>query len=513
MKPKAIAGLVLALGILGLIGVKLFVMDSESKQVVQTSDAKHLKATVRIGMDSWIGYYQLCSKHFRSSLRNIGIRSACENDNADIASRLQKLQRGDLEFAVATVDAYVALGADYNFPGTIIAVIDESKGGDAMVAMSDIVSSIDDLKGNTALRVALTPDSPSEHLTRSLAVHFDVQNLKRRGKWLVEANGSEEALKMLEQGRVDAAVLWEPDVTRALQMDGVSKVIGTEDTEKLIVDVLLVNRDFLASRPDIVKETLSVYFDSLQFYRQSPNNLVRELTKETGLKSSAVQSMLKGVKWASLSDNAYDWYSTAPQSLTNEYLVETIESAITILKETGGLSSNPLPNRNPYLITHSEFIGQLFDEKVGSVDPRAFSTEHAKKFAILSSDEWNELREIGTLKVRNVQFQSSSGDLSMDAKRVLDEAAKDIAHYPNYRILIKGHTSTLGDPKANMVLSQDRADSVLRYLSITHGIQEARLHPRGVGGNEPLARLPNESNRTYRYRLPRVELILMSGDL
>jgi hypothetical protein len=288
MSPVKIALIVLVIGVIILVMFKKYVVDNESAQTLATSDAQRIEANVAIGVDNWAGYYPLCSSHFRTSMRNEGILTTCENDNADIEERFKKLKRGDLQFAVATIDAYLALGNDYQFPGTIVAVIDESKGGDAIVAYEQTISSIDDIKGNTALRIALTPDSPSEHLTRSMAVHFDVKMLLERGRWMVNADGSEDALNMLQNQKVDAAVLWEPDVTKALQINGVKKILGSEDTEKLIVDVLLVNRDFLDEKPALVKRFISAYFDTLQFYKSNPNNLVRELSKETGLKQQPI---------------------------------------------------------------------------------------------------------------------------------------------------------------------------------------------------------------------------------
>lgn len=510
MSPKRIALIALLLGIIVLGGAKLFEVKFDSAQTVSTSDAKHLKSTVKIGVDNWAGYYLLCSKHFRSSMRNSGVRSTCENDNANLKTRFEKLRKGQLQFAVATVDAYIALGADYKFPGTIIAVIDESKGGDALVAYENTVATIDDLKGNSALRIALTLDSPSEHLARSLAVHFDVENLKSRGDWLVPANGSEEAAQMLKQQRVDAAVLWEPNVTKALQIDGVKKVIGSEDTKRLIVDILLVNRDFMKNQPEQVKQFLDLYFETLKFYKNSPENLVRELAKETGLNLGEVQSMLKGVKWATLTDNAYDWFSTVKHTGEQEFLIESIESTMDILIETGVMPENPLPDGNPYLITQSQFIAELFETKIGTSNAVKASAQ-TKLFNTLNDSEWDELREVGTLKVRKINFSRSSSDLSLNAKQRLDEAAKDLAHYPNFRIMVKGHTGLSGDKKANEALSQERSETVLRYLTITHGIDENRLHARGVGSQEPIPRLPNEAKRAYRYRLPRVELILKSG--
>jgi len=513
MGRKSIALGILIVGVAVLGGLKMFSLEQNTSMTVATSDASSMKESIKIGVDNWVGYYLLCSKNYRTSMRNIGIRATCENDNANLDDRFSKLRSGELQFAVTTVDAYVALGKDYKFPGTIIAVIDESKGGDALLAVEDVVSTIDDLKNNPSLRVALTPDSPSEHLVRSLAVHFDVKNFKQRGSWLVSTNGSEEAAKKLLSHQVDAAVLWEPDVTKALQVDGIKKIIGTEDTEKLIVDVLLVNREFADNKPDVVKKVLKTYFQSLKFYKENPDNLLKELAKETGLNKSSVQSMLKGVQWSSLTDNAYDWFSTVGHSTNGEYLLEAIESTLHILEETSVTQGNPLPNENPYSITQSKFIEEVFTDLVGTSATASVSNQKPATMKQLSEKQWANLRDVGTLKVRKVQFSRSSSQLTLEAKRKLDQAALDLSHYPNFRILVKGHTAPQGNELANKTLSHDRAEAVTRYLKITHGIEVNRVLAKGMGSDEPLAKLPGEGNRSYKYRLPRVELVLKSGTI
>ena len=83
--------------------------------------------------------------------------------------------------------------------------------------------------------------------------------------------------------------------------------------------------------------------------------------------------------------------------------------------------------------------------------------------------------------------------------------------YPTFRVLVEGHTSFLGDAGANLALSQERADAVMRYLTITYSIDANRIRSVGYGGTRPLAIQPGESDRAYHaYRLPRVEVSLLS---
>ena len=65
------------------------------------------------------------------------------------------------------------------------------------------------------------------------------------------------------------------------------------------------------------------------------------------------------------------------------------------------------------------------------------------------------------------------------------KANPDIKH-----MSIEGHTDNRGALEMNNKLSQDRADSVMKYLS-SHGIAEDRLEAHGYGPARPI-----ESNDT-----------------
>ena len=50
---------------------------------------------------------------------------------------------------------------------------------------------------------------------------------------------------------------------------------------------------------------------------------------------------------------------------------------------------------------------------------------------------------------------------------------------------------------------------VVQYLIAVHAIDPDRLHAEGKSASQPPPRKPGESERAYRYRLPRVEFVLL----
>ncbi len=519
MKKRVIGAILLLLvGMTAILGLWLWLpryMDSFQKK---TSDAGRTHGKIRLVLDNWIGYFVFRSPEMRKQMHQSGWNLVWEDDGADYAKRMKRLADGEIDFAVATVDSYILNAAKLGFPGIIIMVIDESKGGDAIVARADRIDSLNALKGRADAIVAFAPGSPSHHLAKATAYHFDVPELvPPPGPLLIETKNSEEALKKLLAGKTDVAILWEPDVSRALSHPGIKKIIGTEDTEKLIVDILLVNRQFSKENPQAVKLMLSLYFRVLKKYQDNPQLLREHVEKETGLPAQSIDSMLKGVKWLNLTANCEKWFGIAPPGgHADDGLVRTIQSTSRILVNAGDFASDPIPDEDPYRLTYSAYLEDLFVKGVPGFTSPPPSTKTSTpadsmeaRFAHLSDDDWNKLREVGTLKVEPIVFRHGTAELDMLGKEVVDRAVELLKHYPNFRVVIRGHTGTRGDPDENTRLSQERAAAVARYMTVTYNVDPNRIKAVGYGGTQPLPKRPGESERSWQYRLPRVETVLV----
>jgi outer membrane protein OmpA-like peptidoglycan-associated protein/ABC-type nitrate/sulfonate/bicarbonate transport system substrate-binding protein len=509
-----LALVLLLLGSTVIFGIKAFLPAWEEWQGLRLSDARDTKGKIVIGMDDWVGYFPLCSPEMARRMRQQGYLLDCRNDNADYARRMDDLASGRIDLAVATVDSYLLNGARQNYPGAIVAVLDESKGGDALVAWADRLSHVEDLHRMEGRKIAYTPASPSEHLLRALAAHFDIAPLRGPGSWRVAAEGSSDALKRLLAREVDAAVLWEPSVSRALREPGIRRLLGTEQTRELIVDVLIARREVIQSKPELLNALLVEYFNTLKDYRDHPEVLREQLQKSVGAEAEDVDALLGGVAWQTLADNARRWYGLDTRgALREEALIDTVLASLDILRDSGALTANPLPGGDPYRLTHSAFIGGLYRDTRKREEARPAEKTPGAEFAVLTPGQWDALQEVGTLKIRPIVFASGSDQPTLADKAQLDTLAETLAHYPDFRVLIRGHTGLRGDTEANLQLSQDRADAVARYLALTHNIPEGRMRAVGHGGESPLPRQPGESERAYAYRLPRVEIVLMAESL
>ena len=84
-----------------------------------------------------------------------------------------------------------------------------------------------------------------------------------------------------------------------------------------------------------------------------------------------------------------------------------------------------------------------------------------------------------------VTFVTNSSDLTASAKSALDvlAAAMKSDKLASVKFTIEGHADPRGGDELNMRLSQARADSVLAYLTGTHGLSAERVNAVGKGSS------------------------------
>ncbi len=87
-----------------------------------------------------------------------------------------------------------------------------------------------------------------------------------------------------------------------------------------------------------------------------------------------------------------------------------------------------------------------------------------------------------------ITFETGKVDLTPKAKQQLDVVARTLKNQQlaSLSFTVEGHADPRGDPQANLVLSQGRAESVVAYLTQVGGIDQGRLTAVGKGDKEPI---------------------------
>ncbi len=126
-------------------------------------------------------------------------------------------------------------------------------------------------------------------------------------------------------------------------------------------------------------------------------------------------------------------------------------------------------------------------------DNYAFSSQLISKDSIKNAKPAKVNMMADTIKVgqtytiNDIYYPSNSSVLEPRSQIVLDEFIDFLRAHPSLKIEIYGHTDNLGNDKANLALSTDRAFTV-RDILIAKGINESRLVAfKGFGSSKPVA--------------------------
>jgi outer membrane protein OmpA-like peptidoglycan-associated protein len=104
-----------------------------------------------------------------------------------------------------------------------------------------------------------------------------------------------------------------------------------------------------------------------------------------------------------------------------------------------------------------------------------------------------------------INFDTGKAIIRPESLGRLDIVVEFMKHRKSAQIEISGHTDTVGNAKANKILSTKRAEACRAYL-ISKGIDGSRITAAGFGGERPVAPNDNAENRQKNRRIEVVEV-------
>lgn len=465
----------------------------------ETSSASQYRQEIVVAADSFSGYAILRSDLVKQELKAKQIKLTIRDDKADYDARLQALKSGQAQLAVFTIDTLIMAGAKAGeFPGSIVLVIDETKGGDAIVAPPGALTSLQSLNDPEA-RLVLTPHSPSEFLARVVIAHFNLPNLP--AKWALEENGAAEVYKKFRAAgptEKKAFVLWEPYVSKALQKQGAQVLLDSSKLKGYIVDVLVAEREFLRDHPDLVRAVVEAHCRAAFVYAQQPDGLVKLVMDDARangsetLDETQARQVVRGIEWKNTLENYTHFGLNGGAGSGVTHLEDSIGNIIDVLLKTKALAKDPLAGQPNTLFYAQVLAGMkaggfhpgknlnLLADTGTVADVEKVRTE--KQLAPLTPEQWASLRPVGQLRLEPVVFRRGSSAISEQSERDLQDLVRRLQSYPQFYLRVIGQARADGDPEANRQLAQARAEAVAQALG-AQGLGAARYRTEAAPSN------------------------------
>lgn len=443
--------------------------------IEETSGSSNYKHTLRVGLDGFTGYAVLRSSQLKQELRSRSIKLELVDDAADYSSRMQALRDGDIHLSAFPIDALLkASAAIGSTPATIIGILDETRGADAVVAYKDRFPDINALN-SPETRIVFVGDSPSETLVHALMQKFDLTSLSQQS--LVPVGSEAELLRRYRAAKPagnEVFATWEPVVSQMKQNPALHVLTDTSKETGFIIDALVANRDFLSKNETLAQEFLKSYFRALYALNEQSGGL-KSLVKSdasaagTRLDETQVTALESGIIWKNTQEN-FAHFGLRPASVV---LVEDMIDRVTrLLTQSGTLSSDPTGGRPATLFYEKPLAAlQASGFHPGSSDEAIREVESLPQ---LSEAQWNRLVPVGTAQVPSLIYARGTSRLTQSSQAKLDDLVDNLQSWPRYYLMVRGNASTRGDEEANRKLARTRAEAALQYL-LTKGVPAAKM--------------------------------------
>ncbi len=267
--------------------------DAAARAGDRAAPAEETQPPIRIGLSPWPGWfawYLVRDKGFFDK-HGVDVELVWFPVYSD---SLQAFATGKVDGNSQTLSDTLPQAAR-GVPLRVVLVNDNSHGGDALIAKPHY-RSVRDLRGR---RVA-TEMGTVDHflLLRALARHGMTEDDVDFVNMTINDAGP-----AFIAGRLDAAVLWEPFLSKAVAQGKGRILFSSRDTPGLIPDLLVLGEKVVRERPEEVRRILTAWFDALAWWRAHPDEALAIMAKYAETPVSDYRLLVNGVRIFTLADN------------------------------------------------------------------------------------------------------------------------------------------------------------------------------------------------------------------
>ncbi len=245
---------------------------------------------------------------------------------ANLGESSAMLLSGKVDAAGITLDEVLHC-IDQGVPLTVLAVLDVSAGGDAVLVRPEI-KILADLQGKS---IGVEVSNLGAIM---LAKLLEVAKLKREDVNIVPMDN--DHLKSLEQNHLDAIITYEPVPTQLEKM-GYTRLFDTRSLPNLIVDILAVRQDREKQHIQALKMLINAHFQALKLWQTNPADTAYLLAEVMAIPAEDVNNSFYGINLPDISYNTH--YLSAPA----DELKQSVSDIASIMQREG-LIKHPIEN-------------------------------------------------------------------------------------------------------------------------------------------------------------------------
>lgn len=269
-----------------------YIVRSETIKSKLSEGEPALNTAFKIGLYYWPGN----SPFFYAQDKGLFEKHSLPVELISFSDNRQKIdywKSDNIDVLNVTVDT--ALRLIKEIPDTeIIAGLNISHGGDALISRENIQS----IKEITGKKIALEKGEISEFFLKYILYK---NGLKLDDVVIKDMRGDEIGTALIN-GSVDAAVLWEPWLSKAVELSR-ANVIATSKDYPVFADVLIAKKDFIERHAEEITKLKNIWKESVEAFSANTKDFIRSIAPIVGLSSQELGHQLEKIEFFDGSTN------------------------------------------------------------------------------------------------------------------------------------------------------------------------------------------------------------------
>ena len=313
MKKLLSVALVLALAVTSLLSGCAAQKETAAPAAIEDGE-------FTIAFCTWIGYAPLYIAREKGIFTQYGINPTL-TINEDESTYAAAMFSDSIQGLGQVLDREI-ISFSSGTPETVLLAMDESSGGDGVIASAEIAS-VSDLAGKS---VGLDTSSTAYFFFLTV---LDKAGMTKDDVTIVDMDSDSTGPAFIA-GEIDAAVTWEPFLSNAGEREGGHLLVDSSDYPGTIVDVLTVRQDM---SNEAKRALANAWYDAVDYLKANPDEGMQIMSEGLELDLEEIKAEMAGVTFydrarnaefidKSAENNIYEVIDRAAQFWVNEGIIK-----------------------------------------------------------------------------------------------------------------------------------------------------------------------------------------------
>lgn len=242
---------------------------------------------VKLNIVTWPGYGPIYLAQGKGFFKEEGVDVDCQIQE-NTQARNAALVSGETDLIGITLESIVLANAQ-GLPMQVVGISDISDGGDGIIANKEI-GSIKDLRGK---RIAFPEGQPS-HLF--LLYYLDKAGLSPNDIRPVYTDDAGKAGEIFAAGQVDAAVTWEPWLSRTVETGKGHILVNSKGVKDILIGIFAADRNRVDANSDKLQRFFRGWYRGLEYAQAHKAEAVPIMAKGFQMPPDEFESILRGLR-------------------------------------------------------------------------------------------------------------------------------------------------------------------------------------------------------------------------